>query len=178
VEARKDNKVIFTGLIQQGLVCLDLEPVQRPKAYTAAATHDTLAIPQAIATESTAIPQAVATQLPAPQSAIPTEATESKINLWHRRLGHISLKAVEQLAETSAVNRIDISGLREPKQPGDQACTGCLAGKIHESFHKTTDTRATRPLERIHADISGIKSKSSRGNRYFLLFVDDYLRHY
>jgi hypothetical protein len=66
VEARKDNKVIFTGLMQQGLVCLDLEPVQRPKAYTAAATHDTLAIPQAIATESTAIPQAVTTQLPAP----------------------------------------------------------------------------------------------------------------
>jgi hypothetical protein len=27
IEARKDNKVIFTGLMQQGLVCLDLEPV-------------------------------------------------------------------------------------------------------------------------------------------------------
>jgi hypothetical protein len=85
---------------------------------------------------------------------------------------------VEQLVETGAVNGIVISGPREPKQPGDQACTGCLAGKMHESFHKTTDTRATRPLERIHVDISGIKSKSSRGNRYFLLFVDDYSRHY
>ena len=49
---------------------------------------------------------------------------------------------------------------------------------MHESFHKTTDTRATRPLERIHADISGIKSKSARGYRYFLLFVDDYSRYY
>ena len=157
VEAKKDNKVIFTGSKQNGLICLDLKPLQQAIAY--------------VATQDTPAPRAS-------QSSVPTEATESKISLWHRRLGHISLKAVEQLAETGAVEGIDISGPRETKQPGDHACAGCLAGKMHESFHKTTDTRATRPLERIHADISGIKSKLARGYRYFLLFVDDYSRYY
>jgi hypothetical protein len=49
---------------------------------------------------------------------------------------------------------------------------------MYESFHKTTDNRATEALVRIHADILGIKTKSIRGYRYFLLLVDNYTRHY
>jgi hypothetical protein len=73
---------------------------------------------------------------------------------------------------------MDISGTEEPELLGEHACVPCLAGKIHESFHKTTDNRATEALVRIHVDISGIKTKSIRGYRYFLLLVDDYTRHY
>jgi hypothetical protein len=73
---------------------------------------------------------------------------------------------------------IDIVGAKEPKLPREQACKPCLAGKIHESFHKTTDNRATEPLVRIHTDISGIKTKTTRGYKYFLLLIDDYTRYY
>ena len=61
------------------------------------------------------------------------------------------------------VNGLDIS--KKPEQlPSKRACLLCLAGKMHESFNKTTDTRAARSLERIYADISGIKSKTKRGH--------------
>jgi hypothetical protein len=73
---------------------------------------------------------------------------------------------------------MDILGTKEPKLPGEHACVPCLAGKIHESFYKTIDNRATEALVRIHVDILGIKTKSIRRYRYFLLLVDDYTRHY
>jgi hypothetical protein len=73
---------------------------------------------------------------------------------------------------------MDITGVKEPKLPGEQACKSCLAGKMHESFHKTIDNRATEPLVRIHVDISGIKTKTARGYKYFLLLIDDYTRYY
>ena len=47
---------------------------------------------------------------------------------------------------------------------------------MKEHFNKTTDTRATAKIQRIHADISGIKTESYRGYRYFMLFVDDHSR--
>jgi len=45
---------------------------------------------------------------------------------------------------------------------------------MKELFNKKTDTRSAVKIQRIHADISGIKSQSFRGYRYFMLFVDDY----
>jgi hypothetical protein len=105
-----------------------------------------------------------------------THTQESKIDLWHQRLGHISPKATKKLTE--AVSSMEISGSTQGQLPGEVTCLPCLAGKIHESFNnKSTDTRATQPLERIHADISGIKPLSTRGYRYFLLLVDDFTRH-
>ena len=35
VEAKKDNEVIFTGLKQNRLICLDLKPLQQAIAYVA-----------------------------------------------------------------------------------------------------------------------------------------------
>jgi hypothetical protein len=69
---------------------------------------------------------------------------------------------------------MDITGVKEPKLPREQACKLCLVGKIHESFYKTIDNRATEPLVRIHVDILGIKTKTTRGYKYFLLLIDDY----
>jgi hypothetical protein len=45
---------------------------------------------------------------------------------------------------------------------------------MYESFYKTIDNRAIEPLIRIHVDILGIKTKTTRGYKYFLLLIDDY----
>ena len=59
---------------------------------------------------------------------------------------------------------------------GEHACEECLAGKMAESFHKTTDSRSDQLGYRLHCDLSGIKVPSIRGYRYFLLVVDDATR--
>ncbi|CAL9025450.1 unnamed protein product [Prunus brigantina] len=57
-------------------------------------------------------------------------------------------------------------------------CDGCMQGKQHrDSFPLESSWRATSPLELVHTDICGpMKSESLSGNRYFLLFTDDYSR--
>src|SRR6266487_3600785 len=170
VEAWKAGRAIFTGSIQSGLVCLDVEPFHQSMAYaTTGSAEQSKAVTDCIPartdhTDHTGVRK---------NSAL---SVNSKINLWHQRFGHVSPKAIEQLSE--AVSGMDIAGNKELKLPGEQACTSCLAGRMHESFNKTTDNRATESLERIHADISGIRTTSLRGYKYFLLLVDDYTRHY
>ena len=66
--------------------------------------------------------------------------------------------------------------MQEPA--GETTCLPSVAGKMHESFSRTTDTRATKLLECIHADISGIEPKTKCGHKYFLLLVDNYTRYY
>ena len=96
--------------------------------------------------------------------------TKSEQYLWHRRLAYINIKYLDKL-RTAAEG----VSYRPPKtvQPGDQACEGCLAGKMKESFNKTTDNRSGIKLRRLHADISGILHPSFRNYRYFLVIVDD-----
>ena len=147
VEAYKEGKLIFTGSIASSLLILDLKSLSSTNAY--------IAIPA--------------------QESVSTTFKESKFDLWHRRLGYISEKTMQELA--TAVDGLDLG--RKPDRPaGETACLPCLAGKMYESFSKATDTRATRPLECIHANISGIKTKTKRGYKYFLLLVDDYTRYY
>ncbi len=69
---------------------------------------------------------------------------------------------------------MDITGNKELELPREQAYTPCLVRRIHESFNKTIDNRAIESLIRIHIDISGIKTKSIRRYKYFLLLVDNY----
>lgn len=95
---------------------------------------------------------------------------ESMHDLMHRRLGHISRKLVTELPKA-------VKGVKLPKSPslppGSTACESCLAGQMKEHFNKKTDTRSKVKIQRIHADISGIKPESFRGNKYFMLYTDD-----
>src|SRR6266496_1590032 len=44
---------------------------------------------------------------------------------------------------------------------------------MKEHFNKKTDTRSKVKIQRIHADISGIRPESFRGYKYFMLYIDD-----
>jgi hypothetical protein len=59
---------------------------------------------------------------------------------------------------------------------GDHACEGCLAGKMKESFNKTTDSRTTQRIRRLHCDTSGIRQASYRGYQYYIVITDDATR--
>ena len=91
------------------------------------------------------------------------------IDLWHRRMGHLSIDAFKKLAN-GMVEDLDIDSNRAP-----DFCKACLQGKQHRiPFPTSGATRATDILEIVHSDVCGPMSKTSLGKtRYFLTFIDD-----
>lgn len=68
-------------------------------------------------------------------------------------------------------------GIPKMVQPKEK-CEGCLMTKLtRSSFPSHTSFETKKPLELVYADICGpITPETPGGNRYFLLFVDDYSR--
>ena len=56
-------------------------------------------------------------------------------------------------------------------------CGPCQHGKQTRTSHKTKEHCTSKPLEIIHADVCGpTRNQALQGERYFVLFVDDYTR--
>jgi transposase InsO family protein len=98
--------------------------------------------------------------------------SESAADLWHRRLGHTNHRDIKKLRAAST----GMAFIPKIKTDGENSYDSCLAGKMKESFHKKTDSRATKRLRRLHADISGVLPLSIRGFQYYLLVTDDATR--
>ncbi|KAJ4812770.1 polyprotein [Rhynchospora pubera] len=92
--------------------------------------------------------------------------------IWHMRFGHLNFEGLKMLGEKYMVN--GIPAINHP----DQLCEACLLGKhARKSFPKVSTSRATKPLELVHADVCGpIQPQSLGKSSYFVLFIDDYSR--
>ena len=97
---------------------------------------------------------------------------EENSRLWHARLGHVNFQALELMSKENMAH-----GIPEMIQPLKR-CEGCLMSKqSRKSFPSQANFCSSKVLEIIHADICGpISPTTPGGNRYFLLFVDDYSR--
>ncbi|KAI3795899.1 hypothetical protein L1987_38559 [Smallanthus sonchifolius] len=62
---------------------------------------------------------------------------------------------------------------------GEQFCNACMMAKQkRNSFPKQSMYRASKPFELVHTNLCGpISPPTLGGNRYFMLFVDDYTRY-
>ena len=87
------------------------------------------------------------------------------------RYGHLHAKGLKLLNQKNMVQ-----GLPSIEQLA--FCEGCVYGKqSRRSFPSGTSWRASEQLELVHADVCGpMQTSSLGGNRYFLLFTDDYTR--
>ena len=114
-------------------------------------------------------PSVLAPESILPEVKLPTEPTPkiSGIEIWHKRLGHLHFDAVKRLANGMAQG---ISIL--PEEVTKTLCAACMAGKQHIAYGKNKMKRATRPLERIHSDTSGMLPLGTCGSRYFILFIN------
>ena len=92
--------------------------------------------------------------------------------MWHHRLGHIGKDAI--LRSVDITNGMNIDAQKsEPK-----ICPGCQTGRAPRNRFTASDSRATRPLELVVADIAGpIRTPGIDGARYFFLIMDDYSRY-
>lgn len=63
------------------------------------------------------------------------------------------------------------------KNLSNSICKQCQYGKQIRVKFKTKEYSTTKPLEIIHADVCGpMRTIGLNGERYFLLFVDDFTR--
>jgi hypothetical protein len=87
--------------------------------------------------------------------------------LWHRRLAHVGLKALEILPTITDA----------PKMTGKCDCESCIKCKLARKPFTPTSSRATEPLQLVHSDICSPLNTAIGGGLYMLLFIDDSTRH-
>ena len=90
-------------------------------------------------------------------------------DLMHRRLGHPSKDVLIH-------SRDKVKGFpKNIKIPSDiPVCPGCAQGKMPAAAHPPSETRATKPFERIHSDLKSFPVVSYHKYKYFVSFFDDY----
>ena len=93
--------------------------------------------------------------------------------LWHRRLGHSSMKTLSKLVKNDIV-----IGLLKLIFNKNKICNTCQFGKQARTSFKSTNLVSTfRPLELLHIDLFGPVDVLSMGDKsYGFVIVDDYSR--
>jgi len=92
----------------------------------------------------------------------------SVIELWHKKLGHMSYENMKKLIPMSF-------GMETLKITSNIAkCETCIISKQRRTSFGKTRTKATRPLELIHTDVCGPLCSTRDGYRYFTTFLDDF----
>jgi transposase InsO family protein len=92
--------------------------------------------------------------------------------LWHRRMGHIHFDNLVKVSKREAVREMP-----QITKPTNTLCKHCQQGKKTKTRFKSKEYSTTRPLEIVHTDLVGpTKTKGLKGEKYFMLLVDDYTR--
>nr|GEX87087.1 ribonuclease H-like domain-containing protein [Tanacetum cinerariifolium] len=99
--------------------------------------------------------------------------TLDESNLWHRRLGQINFKTMNNLVKGNLVR-----GLPSKVFENNHTCVACKKGKQHRASCKTKHVSSVnQPLQRLHMDLFGptfVKSLNKKS--YCLVVTDDYSR--
>ena len=97
--------------------------------------------------------------------AAATTATTSP-DLWHARLGHLSLSRLQLLTSQGHLGSVQF-------QKFD--CTSYHFGKQTKLSFNNSDSFSFAPFDLIHFDIWGLASvPTKKGSKYFVMFVDDF----
>ena len=90
------------------------------------------------------------------------------LDLWHRRLGHVSEGTVLEMASNKSVEGFSLS-----RSSAQGRCEPCILGKHAASSSPLTDTWSTETFEKIHSDILVVGDDSIGGAKYALTFIDE-----
>ena len=92
--------------------------------------------------------------------------------LWHKRLCHVNFDNLINIIKMKKVG-----GLPKLKNPNNTMCNQCQLGKMTKSTFKSKAYTSNKLLELVHTNLCGpIEIQSYKGDRYIMLFVDDFSR--
>ncbi|RVW65975.1 Retrovirus-related Pol polyprotein from transposon RE1 [Vitis vinifera] len=95
--------------------------------------------------------------------------TQPTTMLWHQRVGHPSAIILQKIFHTCNISYNSNKTI--------DVCNACCYAKSHKIPFSLSTSRASSPLELIHANLWGpTPVPSSTGAWYFLLLMDDYSR--
>lgn len=107
-------------------------------------------------------------------SLVSSSACDVSLFRWHERLGHMSLPYVKRCLQLA---KLDVPDATAAELDQFAACVPCKAAKMQQHPHPPHDAnRATAPLTRLHIDIVGPLVDSVGGNRFAVVFTDDFSR--
>ena len=111
-----------------------------------------------------------------PTKVYHTTNSEITLDLMHRRLGHLNMRAVKQLFKKNMVRGVTLSEKHLRATPS--ICDCCVRGKMQRSPLPKSSSRKTEILELVHSDLWGPAPVMSLGGKfYFISFSDDSARH-
>ena len=91
--------------------------------------------------------------------------------LWHKRLCHVKFDNL------IIIKMKKVRGLPKLKKPENIMCKQCQLGKMTKSSFKRKTYTSKEVLELVHTDLCGpIEVQSYKGDKFIMLFVDDYSR--
>src|ERR1043165_9915593 len=102
-----------------------------------------------------------------------SKAIEKESIMWHRRMGHIHLRKMNQLVKNELVTGVNVKHFHL-----NDKCVSCKKGKQHKQSHRPKKVNSVElPLERLHMDLFGpVKRKSHAGELYCPVVTDHYSR--
>jgi transposase InsO family protein len=107
-----------------------------------------------------------------PTKVYHTTNSEITLDLMHRRLGHLSMRAVKQLFKKNMVQGITLSNKHLNSDPS--LCECCIRGKMQRTPLPKSSSRNREVLDLVHSDLWGPAPVMSLGGKYyFITFTDD-----
>jgi hypothetical protein len=105
------------------------------------------------------------------ENANVAKSSNERATLWHQILGHLNMASLTRLEKM-------VNGMNLKKMPLHHVCEACIEGKHQRTFFPQDDaTMASKLLELVNSDVCGpMKTTSYGGARYFITFIDDFLR--
>ncbi|KAL1564721.1 Integrase catalytic domain-containing protein [Salvia divinorum] len=96
-------------------------------------------------------------------------AVNDQFNTWHRRLGHVGMRAMKGLTSRGVISISEWNG--------EHQCEDCILGKSKKLPFKKGKHTSKAALAYAHSDLWGpAQTLSEGGGRYFLSIIDDYSR--
>lgn len=92
---------------------------------------------------------------------------DSIMDLWYKRLGHPSEKALKFIPHVSQLSR----------SKNNRPCDVCPRARQHMDSFPLSENNTASLFELVHCDLWGsYRTRSSCGAQYYLIIVDDYSR--
>jgi hypothetical protein len=92
--------------------------------------------------------------------------------LWNKRMGHMHFDNLIKVSKREAVREIP-----QITKPTNTLCKHYQQGKQTKTRFKSKEYSTTKPLEIVNIDLVGPNTtKFLKGERYFMLLVDNYIR--